>query len=348
MRCVSSTIPVKAGIVEETPGIQLLTLLLNNHGKDWATESWGGRNLVVNTSYAVTNLRDYVENGIVELDVRNTEPEEVKFKLGLVSKTHGVRNQIYWTDLPEYDNLVADGEWKYFTFPIKPLVESATEGVFDPDNFWFVIPSGIKGHIFEIKNVKISSMDGERQHPFFKVNQFGYGVNFPKTAYHSYFAQFGNLTGKTWELVNAKTQKTVFSGILEAPELNEHLSGESVHILHFDDVKTPGTYLQRIQNADLNADARSPYEKESGLVTDTLVLWEFEIGNDIYDNLLTHMSRYYYYQRQGIDLDAKYAGDFARKNLHPDDVKVKRWCDRENPDAVTYNVTQGQDLAALV
>lgn len=96
-----TALPAAAGNVEETPGIQLQTLLLNNDGKDWTTESWGGRNLVVNTGYTVTNLRDYVENGIVELDVRNTEPEEVKFKLGLVSKTHGVRNQIYWTDLPE-------------------------------------------------------------------------------------------------------------------------------------------------------------------------------------------------------------------------------------------------------
>ena len=336
-----TALPANCGNVEEIPGIQLQTLLLNNDGKEWTTESWGGRNLLVNNRYTVTNLRDYVENGIVELDVRNTEPEEVKFKLGLVSKTHGVRNQIYWTDMPEYNDLVADGEWKHFTLPIKPLVESDTEGIFDPDNFWFVILSGIKGHTFEIKNVKISSTDDERQYPFFKVNQVGYGVNSPKTAYLSYFAKFGDLTEKTWEVVNAKTQETVFSDTLKAPELNEHLSGESVHILHFDDLKTPGTYFLRIIDADLDADARSPYDAESGLVTDTLVSWKFEIGNDIYDDLLTDMSRYYYYQRQGIDLDTKYAGDFARQNLHPNDVTVKRWSDRDNPDAVTYDVSQG-------
>ena len=333
--------PVSAGNVEETPGIQLQTLLLNNDGKDWTTESWGGRNLVVNTGYTVTNLRDYVENGIVELDVRNTEPEEVKFKLGLVSKTHGVRNQIYWTDLPEYDNLTADGEWKHFTLPIKPLVESDMEGIFDPDNFWFVILSGIKGHTFEIKNVKISSPDDERQYSFFKVNQVGYGVHSPKTAYLSYFAKFGDLTGKTWEVVDAATEQTVFSDKLEAPETDNHLSGESVHILHFDKVTAPGTYYLRIRNADLDAAARSPYDAASGLQTDTLVSWKFRIGNAIYNNLLSDMSRYYYFQRQGIDLDAKYAGDFARQNLHPEDTTIRRWSDRDNPDAVTYDVSQG-------
>lgn len=57
--------------------------------------------------------------------------------------------------------------------------------------------------------------------------------------------------------------------------------------------------------------------------------------------MLSDMSKYYYYQRQGIDLEEKYAGEFARKNLHPDDISVKRWSDRDNPDAETFDVSQG-------
>ena len=333
--------PAYAGNVEETPGIQLQTLLLNNEGKDWVTESWGGRNLVVNTGYTVTNLRDYVENGVVELDVRNTDSEEVKCKLGLVSKTHGVRNAIYWTDMPDYADLTVDGEWKHFTLPIKPLVEADTKGVFDPDNFWFVIFSGVKGHTCEIKNVKISSPDDERQHPFFKVNQVGYGLHAPKTAYLSYFAKFGDLTGKTWEVVDAKTNKVLYAGKLDAPAENDHLSGENVHILHFDEVQTAGIYYLRVPDAGLKSDVRSPRDIADGLQTDTLVSWKFCIGNSIYDDLLSDMSKYFYYQRQGIDLEEKYAGDFVRQNLHPDDAAVKRWSDRENPDAVAYDVSQG-------
>ena len=53
------------------------------------------------------------------------------------------------------------------------------------------------------------------------------------------------------------------------------------------------------------------------------------------------MTKYYYYQRQGIDLDAKYADDFARENLHPNDTQVRKWSDRDNHDAVTFDVSQG-------
>ena len=57
--------------------------------------------------------------------------------------------------------------------------------------------------------------------------------------------------------------------------------------------------------------------------------------------MLSDMSKYYYYQRQGIDLEEKYAGEFARKNLHPDDISVIRWSDRNNPDAETFDISQG-------
>ena len=67
----------------------------------------------------------------------------------------------------------------------------------------------------------------------------------------------------------------------------------------------------------------------------------FNIGNDVYNEMLSDMSKYYYYQRQGIDLEEKYAGEFARKNLHPDDVAVKRWSDRDNPNAETFDISQG-------
>ena len=34
-------------------------------------------------------------------------------------------------------------------------------------------------------------------------------------------------------------------------------------------------------------------------------------------------------------------GVFARENLHPNDVTVKKWSDRENPNAETYDVSGG-------
>lgn len=53
------------------------------------------------------------------------------------------------------------------------------------------------------------------------------------------------------------------------------------------------------------------------------------------------MMKYYYLQRQGIDIEEKYASDFARKNLHPGDAAVRRWSDRNNPGAETFDITKG-------
>ena len=122
---------------------------------------------------------------------------------------------------------------------------------------------------------------------------------------------------------------------------DETISGESVYEINFDAVIDEGTYFIRIPNADLNTSALTPRDKEEDLKTDTIVSVPFEIGDDVYDEMLSDMSKYYYYQRQGIDLEEKYAGEFARKNLHPNDVSVRRWSDRDNPNAETFDVSQG-------
>ena len=75
--------------------------------------------------------------------------------------------------------------------------------------------------------------------------------------------------------------------------------------------------------------------------TDTILSPTFSIENHVYDALFSDMTKYFYYQRQGIDLEETYAGVFARENLHPNDVTVKKWSDRENPNAETYDVSGG-------
>lgn len=334
---------IHAGNAEETPGIQLQTILIDNDGKNlWTTESWGGANILPNTSWATSNIHDYYENGVLTFEVKSNAATALSFYIGLSSRCHGETATIYWTNLDAYKNMTADTSWKSYSLPIKELVDAFPDSGFDINNLWKIAVSAVKsGETISFRNVKISSPDDERQYPFIKVNQVGYSCNGRKTARISYFAKFGSLDGKTWQVVNTQTGNIAASGKLSAAEENEHLSGESVHIIQFDEVTQPGAYIIRIPDANLDASVRSPRDIEENLQTDTLTSATFRIGNDIYDDLLNDMAKYYYYQRQGIDLEEKYAGEFARQNLHPNDIAVKRWSDRENPNAETFDVSQG-------
>ncbi len=341
---VLSVFPANAGNVEETPGCQLQTLLIDNDGKNlWTTESWGGANILPNTSWTTTDAYDYYYNGVLTFDVKSNASEPLSFWIGLSSHYHAGTVSLYWTDLEQYKGkLIAGTDWTSYSLPIKTLLDAYPDSGFDLANLWKICVSAVKkGETVSFRNVKVSSTDDERQYPFIKVNQVGYSTHGAKTARISYFAKFGSLDGRTYEIVDKATGKAVLTGTLGEAELNEHLSGESVHIISFDELQTPGTYFIRIPDAGLFASARSPRDIEDGLETGTLTSFTFQVGDHIYDDLLKDMTKYYYYQRQGIDLDAKYAGDFARKNLHPDDAKVRKWSDRDNPDAVTFDITQG-------
>ena len=339
-----SAYPVHAGNAEETPDYQLQTLLIDNDGKNlWTTESWGGANILPNTGWTTTDAYDYYYNGVLTFEAKSNASEPLSFWIGLSSHYHADTVSLYWTDLADYKGkLIAGTDWTAYSLPIRELLDANPDSGFDLANLWKICVSAVKkGETVSFRNVKISSPDDERQYPFIKVNQVGYSTRGAKTARISYFAKFGSLDGKTYEIVDQASGKTVLTGKLSAAELNEHLSGESVHIIHFDGLQTPGTYFIRIPDAGLSASARSPRDIENGLETDTLTSFSFQVGDRIYDSLLTDLTKYYYYQRQGLDLDAKYAGDFARKNLHPDDAKVKKWSDRDDPDAETFDITQG-------
>ena len=181
----------------------------------------------------------------------------------------------------------------------------------------------------------------EYAHIVIKVNQVGYFSNGAKTARVSYFEKFGSLDGKTYEIVDAEQGDVVATGTLPTAQKEETLSGELVHTISFDAVTESGSYYIRIPDAGLDASARSPQDVADGLDTDTILSPTFSIENHVYDALFSDMTKYFYYQRQGIDLEETYAGVFARENLHPNDVTVKKWSDRDNPNAETYDVSGG-------
>lgn len=339
-----SVITVSAANVEETQGTQLQTILVDNDGKNlWTTESWGGANIVPNTSWTTSDMYDYFYNGTLSFEVKSNGQTSFPFNIGITSHSHNEDVTIYWTAMDKYKNTItATSEWTSYTLPLNELAEAFSDKGFDKSNVWKISVGGIKsGNSASFRNVKISSADEERQYPFIKVNQVGYTCEGKKNAKVSCFEKFGSLDGKKYEIVNQETGETVFSDTLSNAVLNETVSGESVYEINFDAVTESGTYFIRISDANLNTSALTPRDKEENLKTDIIVSVPFQIGDNIYNELLTDMSKYYYYQRQGIDLEEKYAGEFSRKNLHPDDVSVKKWSDRNNPNAETFDISQG-------
>ncbi len=331
-----------AANVQETDGIQLQTILIDNDGNDWTTESWGGATMTPNTNWTTLDIQDYYENGELSFEVKNNGSGTVKFRLGLVSRNHAVETRIYWTDLEQYKDLSAGTQWTSYSLPFKELVDANADTDFMLKQLSFVVSGGVPtGTTLSFRNMKISSSDDERQYPVIKVNQVGYLSNGSKSATISYFEKFGSLNGKKWELVNSDTDKVVFSGTLENGIFEEEFSGEIVHKISFDDITETGTYYIRVPDANLDMSARSPRDVADGLELDTLRSVNFSIGTDVYDDMLSDLTKYYYYQRQGIEIEEKYAGVFARENLHPNDITVKRWSDRNNPDAETFDVSGG-------
>ncbi len=332
----------KAANVEETSGIQLQTILIDNNGKNWTTESWGGQNMTPNTSWNTLSLVDYYENGYLSFEVQNNNAANVKFNIGLSSKSHNEQVRLFWTDMSEYKDITADSNWKSYSLPIKALIDANPDSGFDLNSFWLVYVNAVpSGNTLSFRNVKISATDDERQYPIIKVNQVGYYCDSVKSARISYFEKFGSLNGKQYEVVDASSNEVVYSDTIPDAVYEETFSGEMVHIISFDALTTAGTYYIRIQDTGFDQSVASAYDISSGLELDTLTSVNFAISDDVYDDLLSDLTKYYYYQRQGMDIDEKYAGIFARENLHPNDITVKKWSDRDNPNAETFDISGG-------
>lgn len=330
--------------VEETSGTQLQTILIDNDGKNsWVTESWGGVNIIPNTSWTTSDMYDYFYNGTLSFEVKSNGQTSFPFRIGITSHSHNEDVTLNWTDIEKYkDNIVASPDWTSYTLSLNELVQAFTDKNFDKSNVWKINVGSIKsGESATFRNVKISSNDEERQYPYIKVNQVGYTCNGNKNAKVSCFKKFGSLSGKRFEIVNQETEEVVFSDVLSDATTDTKISGEDIYEINFNSVTQQGTYYIRIPDANLNVSALTPRDKENNLKTNTLISVTFKIGDDIYNEMLSDMSKYYYYQRQGLDLQEKYAQQFARENLHPNDISVKRWSDRNNLSAETFDVSQG-------
>lgn len=158
-----SSVPVgviTSANVEETPDLQLQTILIDNNRNNWTTVSWGGQNLTPNTSWPSLSIGDYYENSYLNFDVRSNG-DSCTFKIGLVSKIHGEHTTICWTDMEQYKSGITAGtDWTSYSLSIKELVDAYPDSDFSLDDFWYVAVGDVpSGTTVSFQNVTITSTD---------------------------------------------------------------------------------------------------------------------------------------------------------------------------------------------
>lgn len=125
-----------------------------------------------------------------------------------------------------------------------------------------------------------------------RVNQLGYYANTEKRAI------VHGSSSSTFDLVDASTQETVFTGSLSAEGYWVY-SNENVAIADFSSVTTEGSFYL--------------------VVSDLGKSYTFDISNDVFTDLAIGSTKAYYYQRASTSLPEQYAGTWHRNAGHPDD-----------------------------
>jgi len=266
------------------------------------------------------SLEQYYENGYIEFDVRGDKGGE-KFTIGLRSDTRGkvITNSVS-TSL---QNIQITDSWQTVKIPIKAIAKDMSNG-FSIKNITLVVLEVSGSSQFYLSNMYIKSPDSEKQFPVIKVNQAGYFLNHEKYALVSCFPDALALSANTEFNVIDEAREIKFTGKLQQLSKNaDKISGEKVFMADFSQFNESGTYRINITNPKIDDS------------------FKFVIDGNIYKNIFIDTQKYFYLQRQGIELERRYAGVFARKNLHPDDNKVKKYSQRDDQNAPLFDVSRG-------
>ncbi|HTQ46651.1 MAG TPA: glycoside hydrolase family 9 protein [Polyangiaceae bacterium] len=156
--------------------------------------------------------------------------------------------------------------------------------------------------------------------PFIAVDQFGYRpaaekIAVLRTPVIGFDKDKSYTPGAKVAIVDAHSGAKVLEAVPQPWNggATDDSSGDKAWWLDFSSVTAVGDYFV----LDEAANARSVV---------------FHIGDDAYRDVLTQSTRMFYYQRDGIAKDAKYAGaDWADDMAHPQDEKCRLFSDGSSP-----------------
>ena len=120
------------------------------------------------------------------------------------------------------------------------------------------------------------------------INQLGYKPNDKKVA-------IINGIYDKFTVIEKDSGKEVLSKKLEG-KVKDMSSGDTVCYADFTELTIDGTYYIAVENVGKS--------------------YDFDIGNNVYRNISDALVKGLYYQRCGMELESKYAGDYAHANCH--------------------------------
>jgi len=132
---------------------------------------------------------------------------------------------------------------------------------------------------------------------FIRINQIGFYPHGEKVG----IVVDSSATKYFYLLTNDAQKDTVYKGRLSKPMLWEY-SEEYVKKADFTDFTSKGEYILTVPGVGTS--------------------FGFAISDNVLGGVAKASLKAYYYQRTAMDLDAKYAGKFARKAGHPDDKVI--------------------------
>lgn len=297
LETVGDTLPVDTTVTYNG----LPTLRLNVKTK---VQSGWWISLLTLRGWNTHDLSQYVENGYLEFDIKGKEGGE-EFIVGF-------RDKVYERSLGQEIDVSAlitnyveiTTEWQHVKIPLRDLMR--INNGFDPSSVTCLVFSKRHGDPFTVwfSDIKITSEDNEKSAPAIKVNQLGFVPEAEKYALVTGFeGELAAEAGDQFKVVNAADNSVAYTGKLTLVTEYEPLdSGEKILKADFSDLDVPGKYYISIEGLD-----NSP---------------KFEIGEGIYGSLITDSARYFYYQRQGIELEEPYAQGYPRKDQTPQDAQA--------------------------
>lgn len=267
------------------------------------------------------NVFQYMENGFIEFNIKGKDGGE-DFSIGLRDKVSersiGAEIDVK-TTISEYAEIST--EWQHVKIPLKNM--SLTDNGFNSTSVTCMILEKVHTNPFTvwINDLKITSPDDESSYAAIKVNQVGFLPDAEKYALVTGFQEELEVSeGTAFEVKKAEDDSTVYEGKLSLVSDFEAVdSGEMILKADFSEVTKEGEY----------------YVLVSGLMDNSP---KFKVGSDIYKELLYDSSRYFYYQRQGIELIEPYAEGFAREDMTPMDTSAVS----QSPEvSKTFELTKG-------
>jgi len=322
LETVNDTLPIDTEVIYKGKPTLRLNLKEDLQSGWWIS-------LVTVRGWNTHDISQYIENGYLEFDIKGKDGGE-DFIIGF-------RDKVYERSTLEIDTTATISsyvdittEWQHVKIPLKQLVY--LDNGFNPANVTCLLFSKRHGKAFTVwfSDIKITSPDDEKSAPAIKVNQLGFIPNSEKYALVTGFREDLLIPRDAEFFVKRVADDTVaYTGRLKYITDYEPLdSGEMILKADFSEMTAPGEYYIAIEGVD-----NSP---------------KFTIAEDVYRPLVVDAARYFYYQRQGIELEEKYAQGYPRKDITPQDKEAIFASGKKDPIDVSKGWYDAGDFGKYV